>query len=91
MVLSSHGPIQILLRSGASCLICLFCEYNQYNNLKGEAHWCHVALIVVSAKEKCHPQVKTIIDRIWERFASTSENQELGVQDLYCAILLVYK
>jgi len=44
----------------------------------------------LKSKEKCHPQVKKIIDRIWERFASTSESQELGVQDLYCAILLVY-
>ncbi|XP_024369682.1 uncharacterized protein [Physcomitrium patens] len=44
----------------------------------------------LQAKEKGNPQVKKIVDRVWERFASTSEHRALGVQDLYCAILLVY-
>lgn len=42
------------------------------------------------SKASNNPQVKKIVDRVWDRFASTSEHQELGVQDLYCAILLVY-
>lgn len=37
------------------------------------------------------PQVKTIVERVWNRFCSTSEGYErLDAQDLYCAILLVY-
>jgi hypothetical protein len=44
-----------------------------------------------AAKAANNPQVKEIVDRVSDRFASTSEHQVLGVQDLYCAILLVYK
>ncbi|KAG0593542.1 hypothetical protein M758_1G329900 [Ceratodon purpureus] len=43
-----------------------------------------------AAKEKSNPRVKKIVDKVWDRFASTSEHQALGVLDLYCAILLVY-
>lgn len=43
-----------------------------------------------AAKAKANPQVKKIVDKVWDRFASTSEQQMLGVQDLYCAVLLVY-
>ncbi|CAM6025565.1 unnamed protein product [Sphagnum balticum] len=47
-------------------------------------------LIVVAAKEQKNPQVKKIVDRVWDRFTSVSDSQKLGLQDLYCAILLVY-
>jgi hypothetical protein len=42
------------------------------------------------SKASENSQVKKIVDRTWDRFASTSEHGALGVQDLYCAILLVY-
>ncbi|KAG0596604.1 hypothetical protein M758_UG269600 [Ceratodon purpureus] len=44
-----------------------------------------------SAKKKPSQQVERIVDRVWDRFKSVSEfDDRLGVQDLYCAVLLVY-
>lgn len=55
-------------------------------------HIPHVYAVGVAAKEQDSPQVRRIVDRVWGRFVSISDDDKcLGLQDLYCAILLVYK
>lgn len=45
----------------------------------------------VVAKEQYNAQVKIAVDRIWEKVVSAPDEGRIGLQDLYCAILLVYK
>lgn len=43
------------------------------------------------AKEQYNAQVRVAVDRIWEKVVSATDEGRIGLQDLYCAILLVYK
>lgn len=45
----------------------------------------------VVAKEQYNAQVRVAVDRIWEKVVTGSDENQIGLQDLYCAILLVYK
>lgn len=50
--------------------------------------WTSDVIVGETAKEKYNAQVKVAVDGI---FVSATDEGRIGPQDLYCAILLVYK
>ncbi|KAG0592711.1 hypothetical protein KC19_1G275300 [Ceratodon purpureus] len=44
----------------------------------------------LQTKEQYNAQVRVAVDRIWEKVVSATDEGRIGLQDLYCAILLVY-